>query len=120
MEDMLHLLLLLTMGGTGAYALYSVIRLQIQQYLFPNRFLYPSNCKPEDCTDVDGYITFITPRLYIFAISCLLVAALMLLAWVLQLFALPSWMDTFVLPLIGILCFAYYIVIQNKVFKNFW
>lgn len=120
MENMLEMLLMLMLGGTGVYALYSVIRLRHEMYLFPNRFLYPSNCRPEDCTDVDGFIDFITPRLFLFGGACLAVTVVMVLSWVFHLFTMPAWLDTYGIAAIGLLCFVYYIVVQNKVYKRFW
>ena len=118
-DSMLELLLVGMLVISGGYALYTVIRLHVTQYLFPNRFLYPSNCKPEDCTDVGGFIKYIVPRLLIFGIACLLLGSFLALSWFAGLFTLPKWLD-YVMPFLGIGIFAWYIVIQNKVYKLFF
>ena len=119
MDDILQIILLVLLGGSGIYALYSVIRLQKEQYLFPNKFLYPANCKPEDCNDVPGFIAFITPRMLIFGIACTVLAILLALVWLVKLFTLPVWLD-YSVPFLGIAFFAYLMVVQNKVFKLFF
>ena len=120
MDNMLQILLLVMLGGSGVYALYSVIRLQKEQLLFPNKFLYPSNCKPDDCTDVSGFIEFITPRILVFGIVCILLTIGMAISWFAGLFTLPMWLDNIVLPALGIGVFIWYMVVQNKVYKLFW
>ena len=119
MDNFLQILLLLMLGASGVYALYSAIRLAATKTLFPNKFLYPANCKPDDCTDVVGFIEYITPRMLIFAIACLLLAAFLALTWLAKLFTLPTWLD-YVLPFLGIAIFGWFIAIQNKVYKLFW
>lgn len=119
MDDMLQIILLVLLGGSGIYALYSVIRLQKEQYLFPNKFLYPANCKPDDCNDVPGFIAFITPRMLIFGIGCLVLAILLSLTWIAKLFTLPVWLD-YTVPFLGVAFFGWFIFIQNKVYKLFF
>ncbi len=119
LDSLLELTLIIMLVASGGYAIYTVIRLNATQYLFPNRFLYPSNCKPEDCTDVPGFIDYILPRLTIFGVACLLLGIFLILAWVVRLFALPTWFD-YTVPFIGLLFFGWYIAIQNKVYKLYF
>ena len=118
-DNLLEIFLVALLGFSGIYALYSVIRLNKECFLFPNRFLYPANCKPEDCTDVPGFIAYITPRLLIFGIACLALGLFLALCWMVKLITLPTWMD-FAVPVLGVAIFAWYIAIQNKVYKLFW
>lgn len=120
MENMLHILLLVMLGGSGVYALYSFVRLRKEQYLFPNRFLYPSNCKPEDCTDVVGFIEFISPRILIFGVVCTVLALFLVFVWFGGVLALPMWLDSIAIPALGIAVFVWYMIVQNKVYKLFW
>lgn len=119
MDSILEMILMAMLLLSGGYALYTVIRLVRTQYLFPNRFLYPSNCKPEDCTDVPGFIAFIVPRLTIFGVACLLLGIFLALVWAVKLITLPKWLD-YGIPLLGVGIFVWYIVIQNKVYKLFF
>ena len=118
-DNLLEMFLILMLVGSGVYALYTVIRLKATLYLFPNRFLYPSNCKPEDCTDVPGFIEYILPRLTIFGIACLLLGIFLILVWIVGIFPLPTWFD-YTVPFIGLAFFGWYIWIQNKVYKLFF
>lgn len=120
MENLLEIFMLVILLFSGVYALYTVIRLNKEQFLFPNRFLYPANCKPEDCTDVPDFIRFITPRLLILGIACALLGIFLFLCWIVKLITMPWWLDTIVVPLIGIGLFVWYMVVQNKVYKLYW
>ena len=119
LDNVLELVLILMLVGSGVYSLYTVIRLKTTMYLFPNRFLYPSNCKPEDCTDEPGFIEYILPRLTIFGVACLLLGIFLILVWVVGLFKLPTWFD-YAVPFLGLAFFGWYIWIQSKVYKLFF
>lgn len=120
MDNLLQIIMLALLGGCGIYAIYTVIKLKKLGYLFPNRFMYPANCKPEDCTDVPGFIDYITPRLLILGIACLLLAGFLGVCWYTALLPLPVWVNSLALPLVGVAVFGWYIAIQNKVYKRFW
>ena len=95
MQDFDHLLtvmLLAMLIWAGSYAIYTAIRLQREYTLFDNKFLYPANCKPGDCTDVVGFISYILPRLWILGLLCLAVAVIMALVnFTGALSFLPTW-----------------------------
>ena len=118
MLQMLDTLLVVMLLGCGAYAIFSAAKLRKLCYLFPNNFIYPGDCKPDDCVDVPGFIFYIFPRLLMLGIGMLLLggaAALNML--VLKLDA--TWIDiaSIVLPL---LLFAWYIIAQRRAAKRFW
>ena len=118
MGNMMQILLLVLLVGAGVYALYSAIRLHREQMLFPNKFLYPGDCKPEDCADVGGFIDFILPRTLLLGASMLVMGvALALNTYVFLLDAL--WIDIAMLVLpFGV--FLWYIIAQRKAAKRFW
>ena len=118
-DSLLELTLIIMLTASGVYAIYTVIRLRATMYLFPNRFLYPSNCKPEDCTDESGFIDYILPRLTIFGVACLLLGIFLILVWIVKLFPLPTWFD-YAVPFLGLFFFGWYIWIQNKVYKLYF
>lgn len=113
--DMLLVVMLL---GFGVVGLYSVIRLYREQLLFPNKILYPGDCKPEDCADPGGYIDFIIPRLAILSVGFILMGIAMgILLFVIKLD--NAWVNlaSMVFPVGGL---AWYIVCQRKAAKLFW
>lgn len=59
----------------GAYSLFSVLRLKQTDGQYENRLLYPASFLKKDCKDLAGYIAFMTPRVTIFGILCVLMAA---------------------------------------------
>ncbi len=116
----LNLMLVGMLGWAGIYAVYTAIKLNREYYLFPNRFLYPANCSPDACTDVTGFISFILPRLWILGILCLALAALMTVVDLMQIFVLPYWISTYLLPFSGFAVFAWYISVNARSAKRFW
>ena len=124
MHDFDHLLtvmLLAMLIWAGSYAIYTAIRLQREYTLFDNKFLYPANCKPGDCTDVVGFISYILPRLWILGLLCLAVAVIMALVnFTGALSFLPTWFVSYVLPFLGFCIFAWYIVVNARAAKKFW
>ncbi len=119
MTNALDMVLLLILVFVGVYGLYTVIRLKKECMLFPNKFLYPTGCTPENCLDEGGYIDYIIPRLTIMSVVCLILAA----AYGVRIYVFPDVnhilieVATIVLPA-GIL--FWYALIQNKVAKTFW
>ena len=60
----------------GGFCLYTVIRLKKSGELFPNQLLIPKDAKPEECIDPEGYIPFISLRLLVLGLTCVLTSAL--------------------------------------------
>ena len=119
MSNVLDVLLLVMLVGSGIYGLYSVIRLRRSCLLFPNKFLYPGNCAPEDCVDEDGFIDFITPRLAALSIALLLMGA----AYAVRIFCFAHiyhWAVEGASLLLPLVAFVWYVVIQRKAAKEFW
>ena len=52
----------------GAYCFYTWFRLATGKKLFKNGLLIPKELSPEDCLDEEGYIQYISPRLFVLAI----------------------------------------------------
>ncbi len=118
MGDMLSMILLLMLFGSGIYALYTYFRLHKTCMLFPNKFLYPGGCAPETCVDVDGFIDYIEPRLLLLGIAMILCGAAYL-TYSLALRATNTLVDiaTILVPA-GI--FVWYMFVQRKASKEFW
>ena len=118
MIDMLDIFMLVMLLGFGLYGIYSAIRLWKEQMLFPNKFLYPGDCKPEECADEGGFIDYIIPRLSVLSVALLIMGiALGLNSYVFKFQSM--WIDiaTMVLP-VGAL--VWYIICQRKAAKLFW
>lgn len=118
LNSMLNMLLLAMMLGVGIYCIYTFIRLRKQCELFPNKFLYPGNCRPEECVDVDGFINYILPRMLIFGIAMLLCGGaygLLEMVWKINHIAIN--IGSMVLPLA---IFGWYIYVQRKAANLFW
>lgn len=118
LSGMLDVLLVVMVIGCGVYALYTAIRLRRTFMLFPNKFLYPGNCGPDDCVDEDGFIDFILPRMTILGVALLVIGALLVLnTYVWGLSGLVLDLATIIVPC-G--CFFWYILVQRKAAKLFW
>ncbi len=119
MTDALDMVLLIMLFFVGVYGLYTVIRLKREYMLFPNKFLYPTGCTPENCLDEGAFIDYIIPKLTILSVVCLILAV----AYAIRIYVFPDVshflieLATIVLPC-GIL--FWYALIQNKVAKTFW
>ncbi len=101
--------------------LLAALRLNRSYELGPSRFIYPANCKPELCQDPLGFIRFISPRLVIFGLVGLLLAALMLVCELTQLLAsLPDWFTQGVSLFLFLPLFVWYVIFINKAAKKFW
>lgn len=102
----------------GVYALFTAFKLKHLCYLFPSSFLYPGDCKPNDCTDVPGFIDFMLPRLFLFGGAVLLLAAVFLVNMlVLHIDSVFFNIGYIVVPLA---LFGWYIFAQRKAAGRFW
>lgn len=128
MLDMFGLLIFVMLGGTAAYSIYTYVRLRRYWGFFPNKFLLPANCKPEDCLDEDGYLEYMAPKLLIFGLLCIL-CAVVYVPVMLPNIALLMGMEegtTFytvycsIVPFLGFGAFVWYMVCQTKASKRFW
>lgn len=118
MGTMLSMLLLVMMLGCGVYCIYTYIRLRKECYLFPNKFLYPGNCKPEECADVEGFIDFILPKILFFGILLTLCGAaygLLDMVWKINHIAVN--IGSMLVPLA---LFVWYILVQRKAANLYW
>ena len=68
----LDLFMLLLFGGAFVYSMYTYIKLRRTGQLFDNKLLYPGGCARSDCSDEEGYIAFIGPKILVFSLICLL------------------------------------------------
>ncbi len=118
MVDMLDILMLVMLVGVGIYALYSAFRLHREQLLIPNKFLYPGDCKPEDCLDPGEFIDFILPRVIILGASLLVMGiGLGLNTYVFEIDSV--WIDIAMI-VVPISVFAWYVFMQRKAAKLYW
>lgn len=116
--DFFSFLMLAMLIGLGVYCIYTYIRLRRQLYLFPNKVLYPGNCKPEDCIDVDGFIDYILPRMLIYGLMLLtLGAGFFTLELVLR---VNSIVYSFIIDGFVLGFFVWFIIVQRKCAKEFW
>lgn len=114
MNSVLMALLLLS----GIYGLYTVIRLHRTLLLFPNKFLYPGNCKPEDCLDEDGFIDYILPRLTIWSIVMLVLGIFFTLnVYVIKYNAFWFQCVLFAVPIVVLI---WLMLIQRVAAKRYW
>ena len=108
------------LAWAGGYAVYTALRLKREFTLFDNKFLYPANCRPQDCRDVAGFILYMTPRLWIFGLACLGLALVMVLVGMMGLIPVPAWVPYFGLPGLGLLLFIWYLASNAKTAKKYW
>ncbi|MBO2527229.1 MAG: hypothetical protein CW335_03495 [Clostridiales bacterium] len=118
MSGMLGLILLVLLYGSGIYALYTYFRLHRTCELFPNKFMYPGNCTPDKCIDVDGFIDYIEPRLLLLGVA-MIICGIAYFVYAMILKANLIWADilSIVLPA-GI--FAWYMLVQRKASREYW
>ena len=118
--NLLDLLMALLLLGTGIYCIYTAIRVRRECGFFDNKMLLPGNCKPEDCTDPEGFFDFIFPRMLIFGIAMILSAALdAAVLWIVRRELAGLWLY-WVQLVVPFGCFAWYMVLQRKAAKQFW
>ncbi|MBE6927126.1 MAG: hypothetical protein E7467_01325 [Ruminococcaceae bacterium] len=118
MSDLMSITLTAILLLSGGYGLYTVIRLRRDYMLFPSKFLYPGDCKPEDCLDSFEFIMYMTPRMAVWSIVMLLMGA----AFIVNEFVLhitDLWVNILVCALPAI-SFIWLLVIQRKAAKRFW
>lgn len=60
----------------GGYVLYTVIKLRQMGKLFANQILIPRGSEPGECLDEEGYIAFISPRLWVLGLVVTLLGLL--------------------------------------------
>ena len=104
------------LAGSGVYGIISSLRLKKVGKLFPNKMLYPGRCEPADCVDVEGFIEYIVPKMIIFGILCIILAA----GTVVVAFAEVSFSILIFEMAVVVAVFAYIGVVQNKASKLFW
>ena len=105
----------------GVSILIGLKRINETYELTPNRFIYPSNFKPEKCKDPAGFIGFITPRLRVFALLSLVLSVLLILQSVTKVFSfLPDWLENRASSLLFIPLFIWYVIVINKAAKQYW
>lgn len=124
--NMMGLLIFAMLVGSGGYAIYTYARLRRQWGFFPNKFLLPANCPAEECLDGDGYLSYISPRLLIFGVLCIVCGILYLpvmlpnLGILLGLEGTLSTVYSGVVPMLGFGVFIWYMVCQTKASRKFW
>lgn len=119
--QMLSLAMALLLLWVGVNLLVNVVRLNKTYELTANRFLYPANCRPEDCKNVAGFIRFMTPRMIAFGVLCLLFAVFVTLQSMTALFSeLPPWIGNGLPLLLFLPLFVWYVIFINKAAKRFW
>ena len=71
MDSSYSFLLDLITALAGAYVFYVWYRLKKEGGLFDNQLLIPKGSKASECLDEPGYIRYISPRLLVLAMVCL-------------------------------------------------
>ena len=101
--------------------LISVVKIRRTGVLSPSRFLYPADCKPELCRDPAGFIAFAFPRMTAFSVLGLLLAALLVVNELTELFSfLPPWFSNYAALFLFIPLFGWYMIFISKAAKRFW
>ena len=119
MLDMFDVLMLVMLIGFGVYGLYSAIRLRREQLLFPNKFLYPGGCVPDECLNPGEFIDFIVPRAIIFSVLLVLLGGLFALnTFVIKIESFYATLAWIVVPVIVLGWFG--IFVQRKAAKLYW
>lgn len=122
----LDILILATVFGSGAYALYTYLRLNREWRIFNNAFLRPANCPAAECNDPDGFLEYVHPRLLLVGIACLVSGILYVpvaipgLAESLQIGSVLGNILMIGSPLLGFAALVIYMVAQGKAAKRFW
>lgn len=119
LTGLMNSLLLLLLFGAGGYALFTAIKLKVKGYLFPNKFMYPGNCSPEECTDEVGFMRYMLPRMFILGLACVATGIVYAINAYVGL-GLPAWLGDYVLPFVGVFVFFWFIMVQSKAAKRFW
>ena len=90
--------------GCGAYCLYTFLKLLTGRKLFKNALLIPKEREVEDCTDEEGYISYLLPRLGVLTFSVLIYGIVSLINDMLETPFLPyPWPFVPLLVLLGVL-----------------
>ena len=119
MLDMFDVLMLLMFVGIGIYGLYSAIRLRREQILFPNKFLYPGGCVPEECLDPGEFIDFIVPRTIILSVLLIVMGGLFALnTFVIKIESFYATLAWIVVPIVVLGWFG--IFVHRKAAKLYW
>lgn len=118
MGNTLDIMMLAMLVGIGVYFIYTIFRLKREGILFENKVLYPSGCAPENCTDPEGFIRYISAHALIFGIVLVLSGVL---------YALCRWIPAFsnsvteILKLIlPVVLLIWYMFICRSAAKRFW
>lgn len=116
--DLLSVFLTFMLFACAIYGLYTAIRLRITLMLFPNKFIYPANCRAEDCLDEDGFIDYIIPRLMIWSLLMLVVAV----AYTVNAFILmyDHWIIDIATIIVPVVVVGWLMFIQRASAKRFW
>lgn len=118
MINMLDMLMLVMLIGFGIYGIYSALRLRKEQMLFPNKFLYPGGCAPENCLDPGEFIDYIVPRALLLGVGMLLLGALFALnVYVLH---IESWIADLASIVLPVAVIVWYCVVQRKAARLYW
>lgn len=120
-SNILVLILAAMLIWVSINVLLAIAKINRTYQLTPSRFIYPANNKPEDCKDVVGFISFMTPRLVGFSVMGLLIAAFILVNELTSLFAaLPGWFTQGAVFFLFIPIFIWYVIFINKAARKFW
>lgn len=126
MDTVIGALIPILLLGSGGYALYTYLRLRREWDFFDNKFLLPGNCPADACQDVDGYLEYISPRLLIFSIACLVFGLLcipVVFTSVGEKMGLGGTLLNvlnYVVPGVGLAVFVWYMISQSRAAKRFW
>lgn len=120
-SNLLVLVLAAMLAWVSVNVLISVVRLNRTCELNPSRFIYPANCRPEQCRDVVGFIRFVTPRFVIFGVLGLLLCVFFIVNEMTGLLsALPDWFSNGAALFLFVPLFVWYVVFINKAAKRYW
>lgn len=120
-SNILVLLLAAMLAWLSVNVLMAAVRLNRTCELFPSRFIYPANRKPELCQDPAGFVLFSVPRFLIFGILGLLLCIFYVVNEFTGLLSfLPDWISNGAALFLFIPLFIWYVIFINKADKRFW
>lgn len=123
--SLFSIILLVSLVGCGGYCVYTWLRLRKVWMLTDNRIMLPGNCTVADCKDPDGFLDFMAPKMLMFGLILIVLGLLYLpgilndsglLAWPKLVFAILD----IGLPVVTVLLFIWFILVQRKAAKLFW
>ena len=103
--------------GCGGFFLYNWIRLWVSDGLFESSLLVPRGKTPQQCSDAQGYIRYIRPRILVISIAAILYGAV---SMVVDRFGGVPLQAEMVLMGLVLLVVVWYGVCATRAYRKYW